>query len=126
MEGIVHFHPIASLGDLPRLLSRMDLEVLANRRSVATELMLPVKMLECVALGIPVVAPELKAIRTYFTDDMIFFFKPDDTESLSEAILLALRNPEMRKQKAASAKRFLAEYGWGTHKERLLDLYRHL
>ena len=56
----------------------MDAVVVPNRRNAATELMLPVKMMEGIALGLPVFAPRLKAIEHYFSGDQIFYFDPDD------------------------------------------------
>ena len=49
----------------------MDLGVVGNRRSVACDLVLPVKLLEYVSLGIPAVVPRLKTIEHYFSDDMV-------------------------------------------------------
>lgn len=114
------------LEDLVAVIRNMDLGVVPNRRNAATELMLPVKLLECVALGIPVVAPRLKAIQHYFSEDAVFYFEPEDVSSLSGAIARAFGNESLRKEKVRSAAGFLDKYAWGTHKAGLLDLYRRL
>ena len=49
----------------------MDLGVVGNRRSVASDLMLPVKLMEYVSQMIPAVVPRLKTIEHYFSDDMV-------------------------------------------------------
>lgn len=104
----------------------MDLGVVPNRKNAATELMLPVKLLECIALGIPVVAPRLKTIEYYFSDDMLFYFEPDNIDSLADAILYAYNNETERIKKAKNAKRFLEKYGWEKHKWDLINMYNQL
>jgi len=86
--------------------------------------MLPVKMLECIALGIPVVAPRLKTISHYFTEEMVFFFEPDDVDSMAEAILQASLSAEGRLSRAREARRFLEKNGWESHKSDFLRMYQ--
>jgi len=124
-ERIVRFYEKGfPLEELVKALDGMDLGLVPNRRSAATELMLPVKMLECVALGIPVVAPKLKTIRHYFPEDALVYFEPGDVDSLSKAILDAWTSEPMRREKAGNAKSVLKEYEWESHKSGLIDLYR--
>jgi len=85
-----------------------------------------VKMLECIALGIPVVAPRLKTISHYFTEEMVFFFEPDDVDSMSKAILAASASEESRLSRAREARRFLELHGWESHKSRFMEMYRNI
>ena len=94
--------------------------------NIATELMLPVKMLEYISLDIPVVAPPLKAIRHYFSDDMLNYFEVENVDSLSSAILDAYRNEEKRLKQIKSARVFLDQYGWVRQKQELIGLYRSM
>lgn len=126
IQEFTHFRKRVPFEDMIRVLVEMDLEIVPNRRNVASELMLPVKLLDCIALGIPVVAPRLKTIEYYFTDDMVFYFEPDDEESLACAILNAYRDETVRMRKAENARVFLHRYGWETHKYGLIDTYRSL
>jgi len=114
------------LEQLPLKLKQMDLGIIGNRRDAATELMLPVKMLEYISLGIPVVAPKLRTIEYYFTDEMVEFFEPENIDAMSEAILKLYRNKELREKKANNAKIFLDKYGWEKHRYNLINLYRNL
>jgi glycosyltransferase involved in cell wall biosynthesis len=122
----VRFHErVYPVHELSPLIRGMDLVVIPNRRSRATELMLPVKMLEGVALGLAVVAPRLAAIQHYFPDEAVFFYEPDRVEALADAIARAADDAE-RRRRAARARAFLAEYGWEQHRFELIDLYRQL
>jgi glycosyltransferase involved in cell wall biosynthesis len=104
----------------------MDLGVVANRKNIATELMLPVKMMEYIALGIPVAASRLRAIEYYFDDEMVGYFEPESVDSLAERILALYRDPSRRRNQAEKARAFLERYGWEKHQFELLNLYRDL
>jgi glycosyltransferase involved in cell wall biosynthesis len=127
LEQHVFFRGPIPLDNLPSLLLReMDLGVIGNRQSVATDLMLPVKMIECIALGIPVVVPKLQTINYYFTEKMVKYFMPEDVDSLASAIIDLYRKPSERHSQAASALKFLDTYGWERHKRNLLDYYQQI
>jgi glycosyltransferase involved in cell wall biosynthesis len=85
--------------------------------------MLPVKMLEGVALGLPVVVPRLKAIQYYFPEEAVFYYDAANMGSLAAAIVQAYEDSGLRVSKASKAKEFLAEYGWERHRSALLNLY---
>lgn len=124
---VVHFstreYPLEKL--VPILLD-MDLCIVPNRMNPATELMLPVKMLESIALGIPVLTPKLKTIEHYFGDDMVFYFEAENVCSMAMAIRQAYENADLRARKACRARTFLDQYGWETHQHTLIDAYKAL
>lgn len=120
----VHFLKSHPIEDIVKLLEGMTLGVIANRNNCATMLMLPVKMLEYVALGIPVVVPRLQTIQYYFTEDMVGYFEPENVESLADAILQSFQDEDLRMKRSEKARNFLKKWGWETHKFDLLNLYR--
>jgi glycosyltransferase involved in cell wall biosynthesis len=123
----VHFRPDGyPLEELPARLDAMDIGVVGNRRSVAGELMLPVKLLEYVALGIPVVAPRLNTIAHYFADDMVSYFEPDDVGSMADAIYRLHSQPDLRREQPSRAGGFLREHGWDRQGPELVSFYERL
>jgi len=123
----VHFVPQGyPLEEIPSRLGAMDIGVLGNRRTVAGDLMLPVKLLEYVALGIPAVAPRLKTIAHYFSDDMVCYFEPDSVDSMADAVLRLHSQPELRRDQADRAKRILREYGWDRQGPEFVSFYERL
>jgi len=127
VEEIVSFKPHGvPLAELPRHLASMHVGVVGNRRTAAGELMLPVKLVECVALGIPVVAPRLRTIEHYFSDDMVAYYEPGQIDSLADAIDRLYRRPALRVSQAAKAREFLRRYGWEQQGTALVGLYQNL
>lgn len=114
------------LENLPSRLSGMDLGVVGNRKNIATELMLPVKMLEYIALDIPVVVPRLKGIEYYFSDAMVSYYEPENVDSMAGAVVRLYKDRSMRKKQAEKAKAFLDQYGWEKHRMGLINLYKEL
>lgn len=127
IEDAVHFIPKGyPLPELPSHLHRMHLGVVGNRRSVAGDLMLPVKLLEYVALGIPAVVPRLRTISHYFSDDRVFYYEPEDIDSLASCLQRLQCQPELRRAQATRALAFLDEYGWERKGAELVAMYRSL
>lgn len=123
----VHFNkkmlPVECLGEL---ICEMDLGVISNRKDPATELMLPVKMLEYMVLGIPVIAPRLKTIQYYFDEKMICYYDPENIESLVDSIRIIYQNKNRQKEQTKAANRFFHTYGWNQHKMGLIQMYREM
>lgn len=127
LDDHVHFSKkMLPLESLLEILRDMDVGIVANRENAATELMLPVKLLEYIALNIPVVVPRLKAIEYYFTEDMVSYFEPENVDSLAQTILNLFNDEQRRKSQAEKAKTFLDRYGWEKHKLDLINLYREV
>jgi glycosyltransferase involved in cell wall biosynthesis len=127
VEDIVDFKPQGyPLQELPARLAPMHVGVVGNRRSVACDLMLPVKLMEYVSLGIPAVAPRLRTIEHYFSDQMVRFFEPEDVQSLADSIYGLYADASARRRQAACAAGFLRNYGWERQGAELVTFYREL
>lgn len=126
LEKRVRFHAPVQLDELFPIIETMDLGVVSNRQNVATDLMLPVKLLEYVALNVPVVAPRLRTVQHYFSDEMVCYFDPDDSDSLAAAILDLYQHRDKRRAQAQQARQFLDRFGWEVHHKDFLALYDNL
>jgi glycosyltransferase involved in cell wall biosynthesis len=127
IETAVEFKPKGyPLDELPARLRTMHLGVVGNRSNVAGNLMLPVKLLEYVALGIPAVVPRLRTIQHYFSDDMVFYYEAGNVESLAECLQQLHHQPQLRRERAERARAFLDKYGWERKGGELVALYESL
>jgi glycosyltransferase involved in cell wall biosynthesis len=126
LEHHIHFMDRVPLELLSQKLQDMDVGIMGYRKNSATELALPVKLVEYVALGIPVIAPRLKTIEYYFTNEMVTYFEPENIDSLAQAIMDVYCNKERWLKQVHIAQTFFNIYGWEHHKFDFINLYKTL
>lgn len=80
---------------LPKILREFHVGVISYKMNRATNYMLPVKLLEYFALGIPIIAPKTKAISYYFDDSSILYYDPLKPEHISELLESISENPDL-------------------------------
>lgn len=124
LDGKVHFsRSFFPVEQIPEIVSGMDLGIIGNRRNLACDqYMLPVKLLEYVYLGVPVVAPRLAVIARYFDDRMVRFYEPESVEQMADAIVELFHNREERERLAHSAYTFYQKHNIEAQAWRYLDL----
>jgi glycosyltransferase involved in cell wall biosynthesis len=117
LEDRIEFRGLIPTVDLPAAFTDATVGVVPQRATNATHLMLPVKLLEYAALGIPVIASRLRTIEHYFGPREVRFFEPGSVEALAEAIVEMHENPAHRLQMAAQAQAVGARLSWTTQRE---------
>jgi len=124
LEEKVHFSraffPVEKISEM---VSGMDLGIIGNRRNLACDMyMLPVKLLEYVYLGVPVVAPRLGVIERYFDDTMVRFYEPENVEEMANAIVELFHDRKQRERQVRMASTFYDRYSCEGQARRYLDL----
>jgi glycosyltransferase involved in cell wall biosynthesis len=82
-----------------------------------TRYVLPTKLLEYAAIGIPTISSRLSTVEAYFDSSMVAFFEPGDEVQLAETILRMHRDPVLRQALAAGAGQFTEVYNWLEHRK---------
>ncbi len=127
LEEIVSIHSeFLLVSELARFIKDHDIGVVPYRRDIFTDGILPTKLLEYVALGLPVIAARTPAITAYFDESMIELFAPEDVDDLAQRILFLYQHPERRKELARNSSRFNGKYNWASQRERYVDLVEKL
>ena len=88
--------------------------------------MLPVKLLEYVALGIPVISSSTPTIRAYFDERMVSFFHAGDEDDLAARIIELRADAELRSRLVDQAGRFLQQHSWERERDRYCDVVESL
>ena len=122
LNNIIIFKDPLPVEELQNELEKYDVGLISNRKSILSEFcMLPVKLMEYTAVGIPSIAPRLKVIQRYFDDEMVMYFNPDDITDLTNAIK-KMTDKEYRDKISANSKRFLKIYPWDAQASNYLEI----
>jgi PEP-CTERM/exosortase A-associated glycosyltransferase len=104
----------------------VDVIVLPRRRIRLTELVTPLKPLEAMAMGIPVLASDIGGHAELVSDGATgLLFKAESRESLIEQASRLARDPDLRAQLSAAGRRWVeTERTWERIVARYLPIYR--
>lgn len=119
-----NFHPIEEI--LPRLRAA-HLAVIPSRAEVSTDYMLPTKLLEYLALGIPAICTPTRTVRHYFGETHPLYLEDDSPEGVARKVMDARVNyAHIVAQTAETRQRFFSKLRWSRHKRGYLELLDRL
>ena len=119
----IFFKDFMQVEDLQAEIEQYDIGIVANRRSLMSErCMLPVKLMEYLRIGLPVVAPDLPVIRHYFDERMIAYFRPDDPDDLARTLEALARAPDRWPAMIRASDEFFDTYSESRQREAYLAL----
>lgn len=121
LESVMTFEEPVPIQRLPAKLSASAVGLVPNHATSATQLMLPVKLLEFATLGIPVIAARLRTIEHYFGEDAVRYFTPGDSGELAQAIEDLYLNPERRWALSQRAAREVNKLSWAEQSHRYFE-----
>lgn len=98
--------------ELPQLVGNAQAGIVPYRRDIFTDGILPTKLMEYAALGVPVIAARTTAITAYFDSEMVQYFTPEDVADLANSIRLLYQDRERLAQYAQNIERFNQRYNW--------------
>ena len=97
---------------LPDLIKSGDVGLGPYRNDPFTDEIVPTKLMEYAALGMPTIASRTSAIKAYFENTMVEFFEPGDVDDLARCILYLNQNRTRLAELARGAKTFNDQYNW--------------
>jgi len=112
--------------ELPVLVGSAHVGLVPYRRDVFTDGILPTKLMEYAALGLPAVVSRTSGVLAYFDDTMVKFFTPEDVDELATSIKTLYHDRSQLKQLARNLKKFDQLYNWESHKINYLNLVKSL
>jgi len=98
--------------ELPKLIMNADVGIVPYRRNIFTDGILPTKLMEYAALGIPALTIRTPVIEAYFNDEMVQFFEPENVEDLAQNILALHKDRKRLAVLASKIEEFNKRYRW--------------
>jgi glycosyltransferase involved in cell wall biosynthesis len=126
LNGQVRFRELVSVREIAAIMADADLGVVPKRADSFGNEAYSTKIMEFMAVGVPVVAANTKIDRHYFSGEVVRFFESGDADSLAREMSELLRNPESRQQIVTRASRYAATHCWEIRKADYLTLVDHL
>ena len=116
----IRFHGAKSQAEIAAAIRQCHLGVVPNRRSAFTDINLPTRLFEYLAMRRPVVAPATQGIADYFGPDEVLMFDRDDVDDLAAKILWVAAHPQEAAEMVARGVRVYRQHLWEEEKTRFL------
>jgi len=126
LENRVLLHERIPLREIPPVLETAKLGIVPKRKDNFGNEAFSTKILEFMAMGVPVIVSDTKIDRYYFDDSVVRFFRGEDDSDLAHSMLDLIRHPEMRLALIERATEFVAQNDWAQKKHEYLNLVDRL
>ena len=122
------FLPHQEHAKIPLFFRAADVLVLPNTGKVKTSAIetSPVKLFEYLASGRPIAASDLPSIRNIVDEKSVYFFTPDDAQSMAQTIALVLEDARGAQEKIVVAQKLVEHYTWDKRFDRVVDFLKKI
>jgi len=118
VEDRVHFTGMLPIDAVPDYLSVLDIAVIPKAAAHAS----PMKLIEYMAMGVPIVAPDMPSIRAALSDNSLGrIFPAGDMVQMKQAVLDVLRDPKAAAETGRRAREYVFDHlTWDSHAREVL------
>jgi len=122
LAGKVVFNDSLPIGDIAAIMRQADLAVVPKRAESFGNEAVSTKILEFMALGVPVLQSRTKVGTYYDNESRVMFFQSENVDDLARCMLLLIRDQPLRERLASNAAKFVKEDNWAVRKHEYLQL----
>lgn len=122
LQDSVLFRGMLPLREIARVMENADLSVVPKRTNSFGNEAFSTKILEFMALGVPVIVSDTRIDRHYFTDATVRFFRGNNVDELATCILDLITNRAARESLIANGFDFVHANSWDVKKTLYFDI----
>lgn len=126
LEDRVAIQGFVPLEAIAETMAGVDLGVVPKLKDSFGNEAFSTKVMEFMAMGVPVVAADTRIDKFYFNDDLVQFFESGNAEDLADKVTDLVNDPAKRSALAANAKVYIERNNWDVRKNEYLDLVDRL
>lgn len=117
LDGRVQFHGVLPIREIADVMASSDLAVVPKRASSSFgNEAASTKIMEFMALGVPVIVSRTKIDSYYFDDSLVWFFESGNEDDLARSILQLRRDAGLRDLLTTNAAKYIRQNNWDTKK----------
>jgi glycosyltransferase involved in cell wall biosynthesis len=118
----ISLHGQVPLNEIPNIISKSDLGIISYKIDDSTDMFLPLKLLEYIAMEIPVLTISNNVIRYYFKDSELFFYENGKDGSFSKKLREILEDNSLLLGAKKEIKLLNKKFSWGEEKSKLQEV----
>jgi glycosyltransferase involved in cell wall biosynthesis len=122
LENRVVVYDRRPLREISTVLETAKLGIVPKRKDDFGNEAFSTKILEFMAMGIPVIVSDTRVDRYYFDDSLVRFFRGESEEDLAGCMLDLIQHPGKRQALAERAAEFVSKNDWALRKEEYFKL----
>lgn len=126
LQEVVQYRGFKSLVEIAEILTTIDLGLIPNRLNSFTQINLPTRIFECLAMKKPVLVPRTQGIGDYFSDENMLFFEAGNIDDLANKIEWAARNRELLQSLMERGRGVYRQHCWEVEGDRFRTLVGNL
>lgn len=121
--ALTGFIPLEKVADT---MAGVDVGAVPKRADTFGNEAFSTKIMEFMAMGVPVIAARTRIDEYYFNDHLVEFFESGNAADLAEKITYLIDHPERRDLLRQNSLSFIADNSWDVRKHEYLDLVDRL
>jgi glycosyltransferase involved in cell wall biosynthesis len=124
-EKVLFFRSLP-LREVSALMAEADLAVVPKRANSFGNQAYSTKIMEFMALGVPLVVSKTRIDSFYFDDSLVRFCESENVEDFASGMVDLLTNDALCRQLISNAQKYVAANHWGIRKQDYLELVDRL
>jgi len=124
-EKVKHIPPVDQ-AEVRSIMGKVDMGITTHEAGGFGDLYFSTKIIEFMTQGLPVISSRTSTIEKYISDDAVFYFKPEEVESLAKEIIFMIKNPSIVQEKIRNSRKILSKFSWQEEQKKFLSFYEQL
>jgi len=116
----------ANRDDIVKEILFADAAIIPVRATEYSMLLHPETIVDYITLGKPIVITRLRALESYFPDDSLYYFRPNDSQDLADTIYSVFAHPQDVNQHVARTRDVYDPNRWERESKKFVGVYRQL
>jgi glycosyltransferase involved in cell wall biosynthesis len=126
LEDRVSITGLVPLEQVAETMARIDLGVVPKRKEGFGDIAFSTKIMEFMAMGVPVLASRTRIDQFYFNDGLVEFFESGDAGDMAARILQLIERPERMAELRRNSAEFIAANNWTVRQNEYFALVDNL